>query len=102
MGQAERSLLRQIGDAEPETATVADGGLDLGARLADDDSDVVDAGRAHGLEAVEQHGLVGHGDELFGGGVGDGAQTRAGAAAENESLHDRSPLGAGLRWSRCR
>ena len=100
--EAQRRLLRQVRDAEAEPAAVADRGLDLGARLADDDADLGDAGGAHGLEAVEQHRLVGHGHELLGGGVRDGAQARAGAAAEDESLHGRAPLAPGVRWSRRR
>src|SRR5690606_25482769 len=87
--EAERRLLREVGDLEAEPAAVADGRLDLGVRLADDDADLTDAGRAHRLEAVEEHGLVGHRHELLGGGVSDGAQACARAAAEDETLHLR-------------
>ena len=64
--QAQRRLLREVGDLEAEPAAVADGGLDLGVRVADDDADLGDAGGAHRLEAVEEHRLVGDRDELLG------------------------------------
>ena len=47
----------------------------------------LDAGGDDRLDAVDQHRLVGHRDELLGGGVGQRAQPRALAAGQDETLH---------------
>ena len=87
----ERRRLAQVGHAQAEARAVADRGLDFGVGVADDDADLVDAGLAQGLEAVEEDGFVGDGHELLGRGVGDGPQPGAGAAAEDEPLHATPP-----------
>ena len=91
--EAERRRLAQVGHPQAEAGAVADRGFDFGVRVADDDADLVDAGLAHGLEAVEEDGLVGDRHELLGRGVGDGPQPGAGAATENEPFHATSPIG---------
>ena len=85
--EPERRVLRDVGDLHAEPRAVADRSHDLGAGVADDDADVVDAGRGHVLDAVEQDRLVGHRDELLGARVGDRPQPRAGAAGEDQALH---------------
>ena len=75
-----------VGHPDPERRAVADGGLDLGLRVAHDDPDVGHAGRAQRLEAVEQHRLVGDRHELLGAGVGDRAQARSGAPGQHQTL----------------
>ena len=70
-----------------ERRAVADGRLDLGVGLADDDADLLDAGLGHVLDAVEQDRLVRHRDELLGRRVRDGPQAGAGAAGQDETLH---------------
>ena len=97
--EAEGRRLGDVGDLQTEAAAVADGSLDLGSRVADHQADFGDAGLAHGLEAVEEHRLVGDRHELLGGGVGNGPQTSAGSAAEDESSHRRLPP-LGPRWTR--
>ena len=93
MGQAERLVLGDVGDLDPEPRAVADRRLDLGAGVADDDADLGDAGRGHVLDAVEQDRLVCHRYQLLGAGVGDRAQARAGAAGEDEALHAADKCG---------
>ena len=88
VGQAERCLLAQVGDLQPERRPVADRRPDLGLGVADDDADLGDPGRGHRVERVEEHRAVGHRDELLGRGVRERAQPRAGTAAEHERLHD--------------
>ena len=83
VGQAQRRLLGDVGDLDAPAGAVADGLLDLGGGIADDDADVGDAGVAQRFDAVEEHGFVGHGNQLFGAGVGDGPQAAAGAAAKD-------------------
>ena len=56
--------------------------------VADDDADLGDAGRDHGLDPVEQDRLVGDRHQLLGAGVGDRPQAGAGTAGEDQSLHD--------------
>jgi len=79
------SVARHLGDAE--LRTVADGRHNLGTGVADDDADVLDAGAAHRLDAVEEDRLVRDRDELFGTRVGDGPQARTGTAGQDEALH---------------
>src|SRR6185437_14195797 len=74
---------------------------DLGAGLGrDDDPDLVDARGREGLDAVDEHRLVGHRHELLGARVRDGAQARAGAARQDQALqllHQYAP--PSLVWS---
>src|SRR5262249_26975716 len=66
----------------------------------DDDPDVLDARLRHRLDAVEEHGAVGHRHELLGARVRDRAQARAAPAGEDEALeavHQYTP--PSLRWS---
>ena len=51
---------------DARTRAVADGRADLGAGVADDDAEVVDAGGGHLLDSVEEDRLVGDGNELLG------------------------------------
>ena len=87
VGQAQRGLLLDVGHADAELGAVADGRLDLGRGVADDDADVGDARVADRLEAVEQHRLVGHRHQLLGGGVRDGPQPRACTTGQDQCLH---------------
>ena len=91
VGQAERRVLRQVRDLQPEARAVADGRHHLVAGVADDDADLADPGRGHGLQPVEQDRLVGHRHQLLGAGVGDGSEARAGAAREDQGLHVTLP-----------
>ncbi len=91
--QAEGLFLGEVGDAGAEARAVAHGRTDLLGGVADDDADVGDAHRDQGFDAVEEHRLVGDGDELLGGGVGDGPQPAAGASGEDKCLHERVILG---------
>ena len=77
VGQAERRLLRDVGDRQPPGRAVPDRGPDLGRGVADHDADLFDPGVGDGLEAVEEDRLVGHRHQLLGPGVGDGAQPGA-------------------------
>jgi len=94
VGEAERRLLGQVRDHETEPAAVADRRLDLRPGVADDDADLDDAGGAHGIECVEEHRLVGHRDQLLGGGMRDGPQPRPGPAAEDQAFHAHTPVAA--------
>ena len=85
--QPEWGVLRDVRDPDAELGAVADSGLDLRRGVADDDADVGDAGVADGLEAVEQHRLVGDRHQLLRRGVGDRPQARAGATRQNECFH---------------
>ena len=85
----------------PEPRAVTGRGLHLVAGLrGDDDPDLLDPGLGHRLDPVEQHGLVGHRDQLLGAGVGDRPQPRPSAARQDqalERLHQYTP--PSLRWS---
>src|SRR4029450_4073090 len=84
-------VLLDVRDLDAPPGAVADGGPDFGMGVTDDDADVADAGLGNRLDAVEEHRLVGDRHELLGAGVGQGAQTRAFAATQNQSLHVWSP-----------
>ena len=84
MGEAERRVLLDVGDARVKARAVADRRLHFLRRVAHDDGDVLDAGVADGLDAVEEDRLVGDGHQLLGAGVRDGAQASAASAGENE------------------
>ena len=98
--EAERRVLLDVLDANAPSRAVADRGSDFRLRVADDDADVADAGGGDGLDAVEEHGLVRHRDELLGAGVGQRPQARPFAAAEDEPLHVSSRLPSGRRTRR--
>ena len=85
--EAARRVLLDVRDSGAQRRSIADRGANLRLRVADDDADLGDAGADERLEPVVQHRLVGDRDELFGAGVGDGAETRAFAAAQNQALH---------------
>lgn len=87
VGQAQRRVLRDVGDGEAEPRAVADGRPDLFCRVPDDDADVRDPGGRDRLQPVEQHRFVGHRHQLFRRGVGDRPQPGAGAAGEDECFH---------------
>ena len=87
VGEAEGRVLVDVGDVDAPARAVTDRGDDLVARVADDDPDLFDARRDHVFEPVEQDRLVRHRHELLRVGVGDGSQPRAGASAEDQTLH---------------
>ena len=85
--ETERLVLEDVGDADPEARAVSGRLFDLAAGLrGDHDPDLLDPGLGHRLDAVEQHRLVGHGNELLGARVGDRAQPRALAPRQDQSL----------------
>ena len=87
MRQTQRLVLEHVGDVHAEARAVAGGRFDLGARLGrDHDPDLLDARRGHRLDAVKQHGLVGHGHQLLGARVRDRTQARAPATGQDQSL----------------
>ena len=88
VGKAERRVLRDECEPCTEAGAVAERRHHLGAGVADDHSDLGDAGGDHRLDPVEQDRLVGDRHQLLGAGVGDRAQPGTGSAGENESLHD--------------
>ena len=94
-------VLLYVGDVDPERRAVSHHRSDLAARLRrDDDPDVADAGRGHRLDAIEEHRLVRHGDELLRARVGERPQARAAAAGEDQTLqglHQYVP--PSLEWS---
>ncbi len=97
VGQAERLVLRDVGDLGAEVRAVADGLTHLGPGLAGDDADVGDAGLDHVLDAVEEDGLVGDRHQLLGARVRNGAQACARAAGKNQALHKANGLAAAIR-----
>ena len=73
--------------AGTEPAAIAHRLTDLTPSLwSDDDADVGDSGVHEGLDAVKEHGLVGHRHELLGGSVGYGAQTGSRPARKNQTF----------------
>src|SRR5439155_26606710 len=105
MRQPERRLLLDVGDGDAEAAAVADRVLDLLTRIADDDADVADPRRSQGLDAIEEDGLVGDGNELLGGGERDGPQAGATAPGKDQPFHfsaDYSSLGPETNRGRIR
>ena len=87
VGETQGRVLGNVGDVDAPAPPVAHGLPDLRARVAHHDADLVDAGFLDRLDDAEEHGLVGHRHQLLGLGKGDGAQTSALAAAENETFH---------------
>ena len=86
MGEAARRVLLDVLDTNAPFRAVADGRPDFRLRLADHDADVADTRARDGLDAVEEHGLVGDWHQLFGAQYVSGRR-RALAAAENQPLH---------------
>src|SRR5680860_1558503 len=79
--------LDDVGDLDPEARAVAGRAADLVAGLRrDDDPDLLDAGRGHRLDAVEQHRLVGDRHELLRRRVRDRAQAGALAARKDQTF----------------
>ena len=111
VGQAERGVLGDVGDLDPEPRAVAHRLSDLGPGVTDDDADLGDTGGSHVLDPEKQDRFVGHRHQLLGAGVGDGAQAGACAAGEYEALHGvilaqvscarRRPVGPQPRRRRC-
>ena len=88
VGQAERRVLLDVLDPHAEARSVAGRLADLAAGLGgDDDAHLLDPGLGHGLDPVEEHGLVGHRHELLRARVGERPQARALAAGEDQALH---------------
>jgi hypothetical protein len=74
MGQAEGLVLMDVGDVDPPLAATAYSIFDLLGRAANDDANLIYAGIADGFYDTHQDGFVGDGYQLFGVGVGEGAQ----------------------------
>src|SRR5947207_244669 len=91
--EPERLGLGDVGDRDAEAGAIAGRGLDLVARLRrDDDPDLTDARGRQRLDAVEQHRLVRHRDELLRRGMGNRAEPGARPARQDqafEPLHAR-------------
>ena len=87
VGQTAGRVLLDVRDLDAELRAVADRSPDLGAGLADDDADVLDAGRRELLDPVEDDRLVGDRHELLGARVRDRTKPRADAAGEDQPLH---------------
>ena len=91
VGQAERRLLLDVGDADAPARPVPAGLPDLVPGVADDDADVADAGVAEGLDPVEEDRLVRDRDELFGLGERQRPEPRALAAAQDQAFQNPNP-----------
>jgi hypothetical protein len=87
VGQAQRRLLRDVGDLDAPAFALPDGLADLVAGVADDDADVVDARLADRLDHAEEDGFVGHRHQLLGAVEGDGVEPGALAAAQDQAFH---------------
>ena len=94
-------VLLDVLDLETEVRAVTHRGADLSAGLRrHDDAHLADARLGHGLEPVEEHGLVRHGHELLGAGVRERPQARALSARQDQTLqrvHQYVP--SSFRWS---
>src|ERR1019366_2507664 len=88
MGQAERGLLGDVSGIEAERGTVAHCRLDGAGGVAADQPDIGDASVPDGLEAIEEHGLVGDGDELLSRGMGKRPEPGTCPPSQNQGLHD--------------
>src|SRR5579862_2769120 len=87
VGEAAGLVLRDVRELDAELGTVAGRGSDLVAGLADDDADVLDAGRRELFDDVEEDRLVRDRDELLRARVRDRTKSRAGSAGEDQPLH---------------
>jgi hypothetical protein len=92
--EAARGVLVDVLDVHAEVGAVAHSARDGRTLTRDDDPDVADAGRRHLLEPVEEDGLVRDGHELLRARVRDGAQARAFAPREDQTLHRRREYGS--------
>ena len=70
--ESSRRILLDVGDRARPRRSVTHRRTDLRLRVADDDADVADACGDDGLDAIEQHGLVGDRHELLRARVGQG------------------------------
>ena len=85
--EAERLILRNIGDSHAELCAVSDRRHDFSAGVTNDDADFADACPLHRLDAIEQNRFVGYRHQLFGAGVGDRPQPGASTARQNQTFH---------------
>ena len=85
--EAERFVLRDVGDRGAELRAVTETGHHLGAGVADDHAEFGDARVDHRTDAVVQDRCVGDRHELLRPGVCDRSQTGAGTASEDQGLH---------------
>src|SRR5580692_4363201 len=88
VGQPERGFLPDIGDIKAERLTIADGPLNVRRALTYHDSHVGNAGVSYGLEAIEQNGLIGHGDQLLSERMRNRAKPTARSPRQHKCLHD--------------
>ena len=91
--QAERGVLRDVGDATPQLEPSPTAALISSAVSPTMMPISLMPGGGHGLDAVEEDRLVGDRDELLRARVGDGAKTGARAARQDQPLHPRSIVG---------
>src|SRR5690348_12612648 len=78
---------RAVSTACAPARAVAHRGADLLVGVADDDAHLTDAGLQQRFDGVEEHGLVRQRQQLLGARVGERAQARAFAAAQDQSFH---------------
>ena len=93
MGQAKGFRLFDVGNPDiiPPSFSLADRLPDLVLGVADNDPDLPDPRSDERLDPVEEHRLVGHRDQLLGLGEGQRAEPCSFAAAEDQTLHLKSP-----------
>ena len=94
MRKAVGAVLRDVGELDIPFRAVSQGSPDFRRGVADDDANLAHAGFANGLDDADEDGLVGDGYELLGAGIGERVESRALAAAEDQSLHSVSSLWA--------
>src|SRR6185437_6078030 len=82
-----RGCLPDVGHFQPERVARTDRRTDGRLRVADHDPHLGDSGVADRLQAIEQHGLVRHGDQLLGRGVGDRPKPRPRSSGQDEGFH---------------
>src|SRR5919202_129373 len=87
VGQAKRRALLNVGDVHAPAPTAAHRVFDLLRRIADDDADLGNAGVANGLDHPEEDRLVGHGNKLFGLGIGQRVKARTFTTAQDQTFH---------------
>ena len=88
VGQAERFRLVDVGEAHAPAFTAAQAPFDLVAGLRGvDHPDLPDPGPRQVLHHEVQDRLVGHRHQLFGDAVGQRAEARPLASAQDQSLH---------------
>ena len=99
--EARGLVLDDVGEPDAELGTVARRLPDLVAGLRrDDDPDVADPRLGHGLDAEEEHRLVGHRHQLLGRRVGDRPQPRAAATGQDQASEVRHSPGTLARgWN---